>query len=291
MEIKTGLNLKMMNWVFEVCRVALLSLRIKMHHNHDNVDPISPHNLLCITIHWLRRYPSFEEMQVTFHRSNFYLHNMVKAVVGIMDTHIVKELIHPVNDTSPYSVMSTLRDVRLIVDSTFIPLPKEPFYPFLYHSKSSTKSALKVEIACDLSHRIVNVSDVVYGSVHDMNLLRQSGLLKQANDDTRIIGDIGYKGQLGVIHPASRKQKANKELRMLEDESTQRHELQSERAAIEQINARFKQWGIVAGVYRGEWGDKPFVNSMVRTVCALSNLIMKDYPVRWDVSTIKHPAS
>ena len=140
-----------------------------------------------------------------------------------------------------------------------------------------------MEISCDLSHRIVNVSDVQYGSVHDMTLLRQSGLLKQADDDTRIIGDIGYKGELGVIVPSKRKRKANPELLRLESESTKRHELESERAAIEQINSRFKQWEIVEGVYRGEWGDVAFMNAMVRAVCALTNLIMKDHPVRWDV--------
>ena len=191
MEVATGLTLKMINWVYDKCREGLLSIHLKMHHNHDNVTPMSPHNLLCITIHWLRRYPPFEEMQLTFHRHITYLYHMVKNVVGVLDSHIFKELIYPVDDTSPYSTRSTLQQVRLIVDSTFIPLPKEPRYPFLFHPKSPTKSALKVEIAVDLSHRIVNVSDIYYGSVHDMRILRQSGLLKQVNEDTQIIGDIG----------------------------------------------------------------------------------------------------
>ena len=104
-------------------------------------------------------------------------------------------------------------------------------------------------------------------------------------------GDIGYKGSLGVITPASRKKKPVQELRLLEDEKTKRHELESERAAVEQANARFKQWEIVRGVYRGEWGDVKFMNAMVRTVCALTNLVMKDYPLRWDVSTIKRSSS
>jgi hypothetical protein len=291
MERETGLNLKMINWVYDKCREGLLSVRLQMRHSHDNIPPMSPHNLLCITIHWLRRYPPFEQMVVTFHHSYPYLFHMVKKVVEVLDSHIFRELIYPVDDTSPYSTRSTLPKVRLIVDTTFIPLPKEPRYPFLFHPKSPTKSALKVEIAVDLSHRIVNVSGVQYGSAHDMTILRQSGLLKQVNDDTRIIGDSGYKGQLGVITPASRKKKPNKELLRLEDESTKRHELESERAAVEQANARFKQWQIVKGVYRGEWGDETFMNSMVRTVCALSNLVMKDSPLRWDVSTIKKSPS
>jgi len=285
MRVMTGLTLKMMNWVYDKCREGLLSLRLTMHHNHENVAPMSPHNLLCITVYWLRRYPPFEEMVITFHRSESYLHHMVKSVVGIMESHIFKELIYPVDNTSPYSTRSTLPKVRLIVDSTFIALPKEPRHPFLFHPKSPTKSALKVQISCDLSHRIVDVSDVVYGSVHDMTLLRQSGFLKQSNVDTRIIGDIGYKGKLGIIHPASRKRKPNRELLMLEDESTKSHELESERAAVEQINSRFKVWRIVGTVYRGEWSDEALINSVVRTVCALSNLVMKDDPVRWDVST------
>jgi hypothetical protein len=69
----------------------------------------------------------------------------------------------------------------------------------------------------------------------DTTLLPESGLLEQADEDHRIIGDMGYMGAYGIITPASRKRRRHQELRMLEDKSTQRHELQSVRAAIKQV--------------------------------------------------------
>ena len=147
------------------------------------------------------------------------------------------------------------------------------------HVKSPTKQAWKVQIACDLSHRIIDVSHVVRGAEADVNLLLQSGLLEQADEDHRIIGDAGYQGAYGIITPASRKKKKSQELRMLENEYTQRHELESERAAIEQMNSRVKQWAIFKGGYRGLFPDTAWIEPCVRAICALSQLLLRDAPL------------
>jgi hypothetical protein len=70
------------------------------------------------------------------------------------------------------------------------------------------------------------VSKVGRGAEADATILLHSRLLEQATEDHRIIGDAGYTGDHGVITPATRKRKKSQELRILEDESTQRHELQ-----------------------------------------------------------------
>jgi hypothetical protein len=62
---------------------------------------------------------------------------------------------------------------------------------------------------------------------------------------TRAIGDRECVGQLGIITPTRTKTKVTREVAMLEDESMRRHELESERAAIEDISSRVKQWDVV----------------------------------------------
>ena len=137
-----------------------------------------------------------------------------------------------------------------------------------------------MQIACDLSHRIIDLSHVVRGAEADVNLLLQSGLLQQSDEDHRIIGDLGYRGAYGIITPASRKSKKSQELRMLEDEKTQRHELESERAAIEQVNARVKQWSLFKGGYRGDFPDTTWIEPCIRAITALTQLLLQDAPLR-----------
>ena len=69
-----------------------------------------------------------------------------------------------------------------------------------------------------------------------MHIIRHSGLLQQQSEDVNIIGDKGYEGKLGIIHPRTKKRKVSRDLAALEDEKVKGHELESERAAIENIN-------------------------------------------------------
>jgi hypothetical protein len=276
----TGLNLSELDRVYQPCREKLLSLRLSMRQRHENITPFSPHNMLCVTIYWLRKYPSFDDMVALLQQTKRYLVDMLKDVVHIMDAHIVNELIRPIDHTSPISTRSSLQHVKIIVDSTFIPLPKTPFKPKYYHKKSPTRTAWKFEIGCDLSHRIVNVSQAYRGAQHDMHIIRESGILQQASASSLIIGDKGYAGQLGIITPQKKTRKRSRELLALEEETVKRHELESERAAIENINQRVKQWHIISGVYRGENHCTSFIDPVIRVVCALTNLVLEKHPLR-----------
>jgi hypothetical protein len=276
----TGLNLSEVNWLYEQCRNPLLSLRLSMQQHNENIPPWSPHNLLCITLHWLRKYPSYNDMRVTFDRSIKYIKRVVHDVVHILDEHIYNKLIRPLDSTSPSSSLSTLQNVRIIVDTTFIPLPKTPFDPTLYHPKSPTRAAWKFQVACDLSHRIINVSEAYKGPTDDRRILRESGLLEQSDGASVIIGDRGYTGKLGVITPARRAKRKNLELARLEDERTKRHELETERAAIENINMRIKQWHIICDTYRGEYHDTREIDPIIRVVCTLTQLSLQKHPLR-----------
>jgi hypothetical protein len=275
----TGLTLAQFDWVYQRCRPALTTYRLSLHQKNPNIPIMSPHNLLCIAIHWLRKGRTWRELELQYDRPHQWLNTMVHHVVPIIERSIFDELIRPIDPTSPPSTMSTLYDAYIIVDSTPIPLPKRPFLPSHYHKNSPTQQAWKVQIACDLSHRIVDLSHVVRGAEADVNLLLQSGLLEQSDEDHRIIGDKGYQGVYGIITPARRMKTKSQELRMLEDEKTQRHELETERAAIEQVNARVKQWAIFRGGYRGVFPDTRWIEPSIRAITALTQLLMLDAPL------------
>ncbi|CAF4756461.1 unnamed protein product [Rotaria sp. Silwood2] len=99
---------------------------------------------------------------------------------------------------------------KLIVDSTSIAVPKpedsQQRKAYL-HPKSATNYASIIQIACDFSHRIVHVSEYYLGSVHDITIFRESGLLEHVNDSVQIIADKAYIAEEYVITPKKKPQK------------------------------------------------------------------------------------
>jgi hypothetical protein len=280
MHLRTGLHVTDVLWLYELCHDELMLLRLHKRASKENATALSPHCMLVITIHWLRKYPTFRDLSADCGVTVSNLWRIVRHVVQIMDDCIVDKLIRPVADSAPISTRATLPNVRLIVDTTFIPLPKRPKNTKLYNPKSPTRSAWKFEVGCDLSHRIVNVSNAYDGATHDMRVLRESGLLLQQSATTRIIGDKGYQGQLGIIHPLTKRGKRSRELLALEEEDIKKHELESERSAIENINARIKEWRIISAPHRGGHDFHCFIDQVIRVVCALTNRVLAEHPIR-----------
>ena len=200
-------------------------------------------------------------------------------MIDVLDRNIVDHLIPPLAANAPSSTLFIYR-VKIIVDTIFVALPKSPFLPRNYHKKSPMKAAWKYEIAFDFSHRIVSVSDGYHGGAHDMRIIRESGLLEQASDDAQMMGNRGYKGKLGIVVPAAKKAKVSKEVQQLENESRRGYELQTERAAIENINERGKEWAVVRGVWNGQRESADFFDSVMRVLCALTNLLLIAHPIR-----------
>ena len=66
-----------------------------------------------------------------------------------------------------------------------------PWTVWFRRTESSINDALKVQIACDFRHQIVHVSECYRGSVHDITVLRDWGLLEHVNDSIQIIADKG----------------------------------------------------------------------------------------------------
>ncbi|CAF1377390.1 unnamed protein product, partial [Rotaria sordida] len=134
-----------------------------------------------------------------------------------------------------------------------------------YHAKSSTNYALKIQITCDFHHRIVHVFECYHGSVHDIAILRDSGLLEHVNDSVQIIADKGYIGEEDVV--TQRKKPHGREL--TDEDKEFNRDINSARATIENINQRLKTYAILGGVYRGASDNFHKATQIVQVVSAL----------------------
>ena len=129
-------------------------------------------------------------------------------VVPIIDSSIYDELIRPFDDCAPESTLWTLRSVKMIVDSTFISLPKEPRLRTHYNPKSPTKTLWKIHIACDLTHRIINVSRQLE-ALNPISTSFSTPAFWSSRTRTRAaIGDRRY----GVVIPSHAHRKRSREL-------------------------------------------------------------------------------
>ncbi|CAF3821176.1 unnamed protein product, partial [Rotaria sordida] len=113
-------------------------------------------------------------------------------------------------------------------------------------------------------------------SVHDITVLRESGLLEHVNDSVQIIADKGYVGEDYVITP--RKKRYGQEL--TDEDKNLNRDINSARAAIENINQRLKTYGILGGVYRGAIDDFKKITKITQVVSALCNMNLEKHPIR-----------
>ena len=174
----TGVSVADVERVYEASKEKLLALAAQQHHPNANTPTLTSHNLLAITLHWLRRKPTYNELSYLYPHSGFFWHLMVRKVVAALDGCISSRFVPSLASNAPTAVR--FPNVKIIVDTTFVPLPKTPFIPADYHKKSPTKAAWKYEIACDFNHHIISVSKGYHGGAHDMRIIRESGLLDQS---------------------------------------------------------------------------------------------------------------
>ncbi len=86
----------------------------------------------------------------------------------------------------------------------------------------------------------------------------------------------GYIGEEYVVTP--RKKPRGREL--TDEDKDFNYDINSARAAIENINQRLKTYAILGGVYRGAIDDFHKAAKIVRFVCALCNLNLIKHPIR-----------
>ncbi|CAF4179158.1 unnamed protein product, partial [Rotaria sp. Silwood2] len=145
-----------------------------------------------------------------------------------------------------------------------------------YHSKSPTNYAFKMQIASDFSHRILHVSEFYHCSVHDIKILRESGLLEHTEQTAQSIADKAFVGEEYVITPRRKPRRGE----LADEDKNFNRDINSARAAIENTNQRLKIYANLGGVYRGAIDNFHKITKIGHIVSALCNLNLSKHPIR-----------
>ncbi|CAF1298484.1 unnamed protein product [Rotaria sordida] len=279
----TGHDIEQVQLLYNMCEQSLIEYctnRKQQCSSSTKMPYLSPINLLSITLWYLKHYHSERYIATEFDFTQSTVSYFLSAVIDILYSCVYPKLIVLPDDMDDEdAVHGSEQHHKLIVDSTFIPIyqPEDSEErKAYYHAKSPTNYAFKLQIACDFHHRVVHVSECYKGSVHDITILRESGLLDCTQENVQIIADKGYIDEQYVITP--RKKPRGREL-TTEDKDFNRI-ICGERAAIENINQRVKQYAILGHVYRGSYDDLHKITKIAHVVCALCNLNLDKHLIR-----------
>jgi hypothetical protein len=279
----TGHDIEQIQELYSMCEQPLINYCSHKNYRYTNsttTSYLSPMNLLVVTLWYLKHYHSVRYISTELNLGPSTVQYLLSEVVDILHSCIYPELISLPSDISKRSTPHGPEEHhKLIVDSTFIAIPQPDDLDqrrAYYHSKSSTNYAFKVQIACDFSYKIVHVSQCYQGSVHDITILRDSGLLEHVKESVQIIGDKGYVGEEYVVTPI--KKPHGREL--ADEEKNFNRDINSARAAIENINQRLKTYAILGSVYRGTIDDFDKITKIVQVVSALCNMNLNKHPIR-----------
>ena len=279
----TGHDIEQVERLYSMCKQSLVEYcanRKQQYTKTSDVALLSPMNLLAVTLWYLKHYHTERYIASEFEFNQPTVNYFLSAVIDILHSCVFTKLISLPDDMEDGTTAHGPEEYqKLIVDSTFIAIhqPEDSeIRKKYYHAKSSTNYAFKIQIACDFNHRIVHVSECYHGSVHDINILRQSGLLEYTGEDVQIIADKGYVGEQFVITPKKKPRGGE----LTDGEKDFNRIISAARAAIENINQRVKQYAIIGHIYRGSYDDFHKITKIAQVVCALCNLNLDAHPIR-----------
>lgn len=178
-----------------MCYQKLLNLVDPVHH----LNALSPKNVLLLALKWLWRYPPEEVLADEFGSIRQTVDNLVKGVLAILDHELA--YLRDVGSLRRNRILKgELKGTVMAIDSFPICIPRphvkddekktkeEQKRFFLYKKDHKTRFAWKVQLCADLNGRIVDVSSArPYGSIADINLLRQSAANNLLGPDVRAV--------------------------------------------------------------------------------------------------------
>lgn len=186
MNHETGLTLDQVEYVERLCHRELVDVPAAS----NRLPKLSPRNLLLLTLKWLRRYPTTEDLALEFKVSRRSVNTYVKRVLGILDTKLEYLRRWPRQHRSKI-LAGPLQGAIGAVD-TFpicIPQPKSKEDRkrfFVYKPGHKTRYGYKVQTFVDLDGRILDLTDAhPFGSKADISLFRESRVPRQLDPRTR----------------------------------------------------------------------------------------------------------
>jgi hypothetical protein len=217
------------------------------------------HRLLLALV-WLKVYPTFEVLGLLFGLDKGNARRNLLGVLEVLESLDDFPFDRPDGGGPPRgSLAAVLADfpaVRLVIDSkeqrVYRPggghAAQKPYY-----SGKKRCHTLKTQLAVALGGLIVSVSPPVPGSVNDVRLLRETGLLGRLGEGEAAMSDKGYEGAdkgypAGVLVQPKKDRKANP---CTEQDKARNRRISRDRVVVEHAIAQLSRFTVLRQVYRG----------------------------------------
>jgi IS5 family transposase len=249
-------------------------------HAHD-----LRHRLLLALV-WLKVYPTFEVLGLLFSldkgNARRNLLEVLEVLAGLDEfpfDHDPKG--RPARLRSVEAVMEAFPAVRLVIDSKEQRVcrpggPHERQKP--YYSGKKKAHTLKVQLAVAPDGLIEALSADVPGSVNDVRLLRESGLLGRLAEGEAALMDKGYEGAGKGVAAVVLVPKKNRKRNPCTEEDKARNRLIARyRIVVEHTIAQLNRFTVLRQVYRGSRAGH---SQVVRVVAVLANRRIRVTPLK-----------
>lgn len=243
------------------------------------------HRLLMALV-WLKVYPTYEVLGLLFalHKRNARLNvrDILEALEGLGDFPFDRPDQggrRPAGTLA--AVMAAFPAVRLVIDSREQRIrrpggPHERQRP--YYSGKKRAHTLKTQLAVAPCGLIESVSASVPGSVNDVRLARESGLLGRLGEGQAAMADKGYegagKGQAAALIIPKKDRKKNP---CTEEDKARNRAIARCRIVVEHAIAQLNRFTVLRQVYRG---GRLRHGQVVRAVAVLANRRIRVKPLK-----------
>jgi hypothetical protein len=240
---------------------------------------------LLLALVWLKVYPTYEVLAWLFglDKGNAFRNarDILEALELLDDFPFDQPPEGRRKLRTPAAVIAAFPQVRLVIDSKeqriYRPggghAAQKPYY-----SGKKKAHTLKTQLAVGPDGVIEALSPGVPGSVNDVRLLRESGLLGRLGDGEAAMTDKGYEGaDKGAATPLVQPKKDRKTNPCTEAERARNRQIASARIVVEHTIAQLNRFTVLRQAYRGE---RLRHSQVVRVVAVLVNRRLRVRPLR-----------
>jgi hypothetical protein len=241
---------------------------------------------LLLALAWLKVYPTFEVLGLLFGldkgNARRNLLEALEVLEGLDDFPFDRDPRgRPARPRSVEAVMEAFPAVRLVIDSkeqrVYRPGgPHERQKP--YYSGKKKAHTLKTQLAVAPDGLIEALSADVPGSVNDVRLPRESGLLGRLAEGEAALTDKGYEGAgKGVAVVVLMPKKNRKRNPCTEEDKARNRLIARNRIVVEHTIAQLNRFTVLRQVYRGRRARH---SQVVRVVAVLANRRIRVTPLK-----------
>ncbi len=251
---------------------------------------------LLMTLFWLRVYTTYEVIGFLYGLNKTTVEDILHDILATLE-HITTfsferpDRVDPTRKklSSVEAVMDAFPNVRVVIDTKEqrIERPADEHddrgqrvdRQRPYYSGKKKTHTLKTQLAVRPDGVIEAVSDSVPGSMHDLTLLRQTGLITQLAEDEAAMLDKAYDGLQNDVAPTQLVQphKARRNHPLTDEQKAGNRIISRYRMVVEHTIAQLNRFQVLKQVFRHA---RTWHTSIVRVVAGLTNRQLHIQPLK-----------